>query len=435
VIQRDLGVGQAELAWVLDGYLIAFGSFLLVAGRLGDLLGRRRVLLGGLSVFVAASVLCGLAPNVELLVAARVLQGIGGAFASAVVLAIIAIAYPTPQERSRAMSLYVFISVGGGSLGLLAGGLLTSAISWHWIFFINVPIGLAALAAGRALIDDAPGLGLADGVDWLGAILVTAAGMLGVFTIIKAPERGWVSGATLATALGTLVLAALFVAHQRRRSDPIVPARVLKLRSLSGSSVVRGLFTSGLFASFYVGTLYFQRVLGYGTVASGAAFLPQTLMVAVFAIGPTTRLVTRFGAHRVLLAGLASMTAGLLLLSEIQADGSYLPIVLVAFLLAGVGGGLAGAPLMTVALSEVPAADSGIASAIVNLSMYVPGAIGLAVVGALTADHTRALSTDGRPLAEALVGGYQLGYLVCAGAVAAGLLVAMSVLRPARVAR
>jgi EmrB/QacA subfamily drug resistance transporter len=434
VIQRDLGVGQAELAWVLDGYLIAFGSFLLVAGRLGDLLGRKRVLLGGLSVFVAASALCGLAPSVELLVGARVLQGLGGAFASAVVLAIIATEYPTPQERSRAMSLYVFISVGGGSLGLLAGGLLTSAISWHWIFFINVPIGLAALVAGRALIDDAPGLGLADGVDWLGAILVTAAGMLGVFTIIKAPERGWVSAATLGTALGTLVLAALFVAHQRRRPDPIVPARVLRLRSLSGSSVVRGLFASGLFASFYVGTLYFQRVLGYGTVASGAAFLPQTLMVAAFAIGPTTWLVTRFGAHRVLLVGLASMTAGLLLLSEIQADGSYLPIVLVAFLLAGLGGGLAGAPLMTVALSEVPAADAGIASAIVNLSMYVPGAIGLAVVGALAADHTRALSTNGRPLADALVGGYQLGYLVCAGAVAAGLLVAMSVLRPARAA-
>ena len=188
---------------MLDGYLIAFGSFLLVAGRLGDLLGRKRVLLGGLGVFVAASALCGLAPNVELLVGARVLQGLGGAFASAVVLAIIATEYPSPQERSRAMSLYVFISVGGGSLGLLAGGLLTEAISWHWIFFVNVPIGLAALAAGRALVADTPGLGLRDGVDWLGAILVTATGMLGVFTIIKAPERGWVSAATLGTALAT----------------------------------------------------------------------------------------------------------------------------------------------------------------------------------------------------------------------------------------
>ena len=434
VIQRDLGVGQAELAWVLDGYLIAFGSFLLVAGRLGDLLGRRRVLLGGLALFVGASALCGLAPNVETLVAARVLQGLGGAFASAVVLAIIAIEYPTPRQRSRAMSLYIFVSVGGGSLGLVAGGLLTQAISWHWIFFVNVPIGLAALAAARALIDDDRGLGLADGVDWLGALLVTATGMLGVFTIIKAPERGWVSAATLATALGTLVLAALFVAHQRRRSDPIVPTRVLRLRSLAGSSVVRGLFASGLFASFYVGTLYFQRVLGYGTVASGAAFLPQTLMVAVFAIGPTTRLVTRFGAHRVLVAGLASMSAGLLLLSEVQAGGSYLPIVLVSFLLVGVGGGLAGAPLMTIALSDVPAADTGIASAIVNLSMYVPGAIGLAVVGALAAGQTRTLSAGGQPLADARGGGYQRGYLVCAGAVAAGLLVAMSVLRPRRIA-
>ena len=223
VIQRDLGVGQAELAWVLDGYLIAFGSFLLVAGRLGDLLGRKRVLLGGLGVFVGASALCGLAPNVELLVGARVLQGLGGAFASAVVLAIIATEYPTPQERSRAMSLYVFVSVGGGSLGLLAGGLLTEAISWHWIFFVNVPIGLAALVAGRALVADIPGLGLRDGVDWLGAILVTVTGMLGVFTIIKAPERGWVSAATLGTALVTAALAALFVAQQRRRADPIVP--------------------------------------------------------------------------------------------------------------------------------------------------------------------------------------------------------------------
>ncbi len=431
VIQRDLGVGQAELAWVLDGYLIAFGSFLLVAGRLGDLLGRKRVLLGGLALFVAASALCGLAPNIELLVAARVFQGLGGAFASAVVLAIIATEYPTPQERARAMSLYVFISVGGGSLGLLAGGLLTQAISWHWIFFVNVPIGVAALAAGRTLIEGTPGLGLADGVDWLGAILVTLTGMLGVFTIIKAPERGWVSTATVVTALATLALAALFVARQRRLVHPIVPTRVLKLRSLSGASAVRGLFATGLFASFYVGTLYFQRVLGYGTVASGAAFLPQTLMVAALAIGPTTWLMSRFGAHRVLVTGLASMCAGLLLLAEIQAGGSYWPTPLVAFLLLGLGGGLAAAPLVTVAMADVPVADAGIASAIVNLSMYVPGAIGLAVVGALAAGQTRTLSASGQPLADALVGGYQLGLLVCAGCVAAGMLVAISVLRPA----
>jgi EmrB/QacA subfamily drug resistance transporter len=430
VIQRDLGVGQAELAWVLDGYLIVFGSFLLVAGRLGDLTGRKRVLLGGLALFVAASAACGLARDVELLVAARAVQGLGGAFASAVVLAIIATEYPSPQERSRAMSLYVFISVGGGSLGLLAGGLLTQAISWHWIFFINVPIGVLALAAGRALIDDSPGIGFADGVDWLGAALVTATAMVGVFTVVKAPERGWISASTLATALAALALAALFAARQRRLAHPIVPTRVLRLRSLSGSSAVRGLFATGLFASFYVGTLYLQRVLGYGTVASGAAFLPQTLMVAALSLGPTARLVTRFGARPVLIAGLVSMCGGLLVLAEIQAGGGYWPTVLVAFLLIGTGGGLAAAPLVTVAMSDVPAADAGIASALVNLSLYVPGAIGLAVVGAIAAGHTNTLAARGAPFADALVGGYQLGLLVCAGAVAAALVVALAVLRP-----
>jgi hypothetical protein len=337
---------------------------------------------------------------------------------------------PSPQARSRAMSLYVFISVGGGSLGLLAGGLLTQAISWHWIFFINVPIGVLALTAGRALIDDSPGIGFADGVDWLGAALVTATAMVGVFTVVKAPERGWISASTLATALAALALAALFAARQCRLAHPIVPTRVLRLRSLSGSSAVRGLFATGLFASFYVGTLYLQRVLGYGTVAAGAAFLPQTLMVAALSLGPTARLVTRFGARPVLIAGLVSMCGGLLVLAEIQAGGGYWPTVLVAFLLIGTGGGLAAAPLVTVAMSDVPAADAGIASALVNLSLYVPGAIGLAVVGAVGAGHTNTLAARGAPLADALVGGYQLGLLMCAGAVAAALVVALSVLRP-----
>jgi EmrB/QacA subfamily drug resistance transporter len=432
VIQTDLGVGQAELAWVLDGYLIVFGSFLLVAGRLGDLMGRKRVLLGGLSLFVFASALCGIAPNIELLVLARALQGLGGAFASAVVLAIIATEYPSPMERARAMSLYVFISVGGGSLGLLAGGILTEAISWHWIFFVNVPIGIAALLFGRVLIEDVKGTGFSERVDWLGAVLVTATAMVGVFTIIKAPDRGWVSAATLLTALGTAVLGALFVARQRTAEHPILPVHVLKLRSLAGSSAVRGLFATGLFASFFVGTLYMQRVLGYSTVASGAAFLPQTLMVAALSLGFTTKLVARFGAFRVLLVGLTSMCAGLLVLSGMQAGGSYWPTPLIAFLLLGFGGGLAAAPLVTVAMSDVPAADTGIASALVNLSMYVPGAIGLAVVGALASDHTAKLTAAGRPLGEALVGGYQVGLYVCAGCLAAAVVVALAVLRPQR---
>jgi EmrB/QacA subfamily drug resistance transporter len=433
-IERDFSdASRADLSWVLNAYNIVFAALLVPAGRIADLVGRRRMFLIGVAAFLGASVLCGVAPSPEWLVGARVLQAAAGAILVPTSLALLLPEFP-PERRATAVAIWSATGAVAAALGPSLGGVLVDGLGWRWVFFVNVPIGLAALAAGRALVADTPGLGLRDGVDWLGAVLVTVTGMLGVFTIIKAPERGWVSAATLGTALATAALAALFVAQQRRRADPIVPARVLRLRSLSGSSVVRGLFASGLFASFYVGTLYFQRVLGYGTVASGAAFLPQTLMVAAFAIGPTTRLVGRFGAHRVLVAGLASMSAGLLLLSEISAGGSYLPIVLIAFLLLGTGGGLAGAPLMTVALSEVPAADAGIASAIVNLSMYVPGAIGLAVVGALTADHTRALSTAGQPLADALVGGYQLGYLVCAGAVAAGLLVAMSVLRPARAA-
>ena len=431
-IQDDLGVSQAELAWVLDGYLIAFGSFLLVAGRFGDLIGRRSTLLGGTALFVFASFLCGLAPNAELLVAARILQGLGGAFASAVVLAVIATQNPEPAERAKAMSLYIFISVGGGSLGLLLGGLLTEAISWHWIFFINVPIGLAAMLGGYVVLERGRPEGEQRHIDWAGAILVTLTAMVGVYTIIKAPDRGWTSGGTAATFAAAVVLAGLFLLRQRTAREPILPPHLLKIRSLSASSLVRGLFATGMFSSFFVGTLYFQRVEGMGTIASGAAFLPQTLMVAVLSIGVTNRLVTRFGAYRMLVIGLSLMGLGLLLFTQITPDGGYLPIPALATLVLGTGAGLCGAPLMAVAMSEVPAADAGVGSAIINLSMYVPSAIGLAVVGALTTQRTDSLRAAGQSASDALVGGYHLGYWIGAGCMAASLVAAATLLRPRR---
>jgi EmrB/QacA subfamily drug resistance transporter len=428
-IQRNLHFSQANLTWVVDAYMIAFGGFLLFAGRLGDLIGRKRVFLAGLVLFTAASTACGLSGDQTVLIAARFVQGLGGAVASSVILALIITDFTRPRERAIAMSVYTFIISSGGSIGLLAGGALTQAISWHWIFFINVPIGIATLLLGRVLIDETEAIGLDKGVDVLGSILVTVAAMVGVYAIVTATKYGWGSAHTLGIGGVAVALLVAFVALEARVPNPIFPLRILRLRGLIGSSFVRGFLVTGMFATFLFGALYLQNVRRYDAVHTGLAFLPMTLAMGGLSLGVTARIVARFGALRVLLGGLITITAALLLLSRAGAHASYFPSICVPFLLLGLGAGTAFLPLTTLAMEDVPARDAGLASGIVNASIQVSAAIGIAVLGTIATSRTHTLSGAGSSLADALTGGYHLAFEIGAGSVVVGALVALTVLR------
>jgi EmrB/QacA subfamily drug resistance transporter len=428
-IQRSLRFTQANLTWVVDAYLISYGGFLLLAGRLGDLIGRKRVFLGGIVLFTAASVLCGLADSQLLLISARFAQGFGAAVSSSVIIAIIVTEFPQPAERAKAMSAYIFVAVGGGSIGLLAGGILTQAISWHWIFFINVPIGVIALLLGSALIDESEGLGFGDGVDVLGSVLVTAALMVGIYAIVKATDYGWGSIHTLGLGAVAAALLAAFVALEARLRNPIIPLRIFTVRSLMVSSAVRGFVVIGMYSTFFLGALYLEHVRNFGSLSTGLAFLPMTVMVAVLSSGITARLVGRFGPKQVLIPGLLAMFVGLMLVSRAGAHSAYFPGVFFAFLIMGLGAGTSFMPLLTIAMSDVPNEDAGLGSGIVNVSMQGSAALGVAILGSIATEHAKALSASRHSIATALTGGYQLAFTVAAGCVLVGTLVAILVLQ------
>jgi len=430
-IQHDLNFTQSSLTWVINAYLISFGSLLLMAGRLGDLIGRKRVFLGGVTLFTAASAVCGLADSQALLIAARFVQGAGGALSVSVILAIIVTEFPLPVDRAKAMSAYMFVVVSGGSIGLLAGGALTQAIDWHWIFFINLPIGVLTVLMGRSLITENVGLGLKNGVDVLGSALVTIALMIGVYAIVEVTTYGWVSAHTLGFGGLAVILLAAFLRLESRIPNPIMPLRILRLRGLVGSSAVRGFLVTGMFTTFFLGALYLQHVLHYSAVQTGVAFLPMTLTVATLSLlGIPARLVARFGAMRVLIPGLLSAVASLVLLSTAGARAGFFPTIFLAFLLLGFGAGSSFMPLLTIAMADVPPADAGLGSGIVNVSMQVSAALGLAVLGTVATNHTKALAAQGQPVLAALTGGYHLAFTVAAVVVGVGVIVAYVVLRP-----
>jgi EmrB/QacA subfamily drug resistance transporter len=425
-IKTDLNFSSTSLTWVMNAYLIAFGSFLLLGGRLGDLLGRTRMFLAGMAIFTAASMLCGFAGSEAMLILARFVQGFGAAIAASAILALIVVEFPDPRERVTAMSAYTFVSVAGGSIGLLAGGILTQALDWHWIFFINLPLGILAFILGRAVLDHDRGLGLGHNVDVLGSALITVATMVGIYAIIGSEQYGLGSLRTLALAAASVAMVVAFVAVERRVAHPILPLHVMRMRSLIVACIVRALMVCGMWASFFVGALYLERVLGMSPVAAGAAFLPQTLMVAALSLGPTARLTERYGPQRVLLGGLTVLTIGLgLFAAEIQEGTAYFPGLFFGYALIGVGAGTSFMTLVTLALADVPAQDAGIASGLVNVSVQISAAIGLAVLGTLAASHTSALTANGETATAALAGGYQLAFIVAAGCVAAGLIAAL----------
>ncbi|HET9720956.1 MAG TPA: MFS transporter, partial [Solirubrobacteraceae bacterium] len=431
-IQHQLHFTQGNLTWVVNAFLITFGSLLLLAGRLGDLIGRKRVFLAGVIIFTVASVVCGAASSQAVLIGARLLQGVGAATQASVILAIIITEFGHGVERARAMSAYVFVSVAGGSLGLLAGGLLTEALSWHWVFFVNVPIGAATLALGRAIVPEDRGAGIHQGVDWGGSLLITASLMSAIYAIVQATSHGWVSS----QVLGFLGLAALlmvaFVALESRLPNPIMPLRILRVGGLVKANVVRGFLVTGMYSTFFLGTLYLEHVRHYGALQTGAAFLPWTITVAILSQGITARLVERLGGLRVLVGGMLCAVVGLLLFATVGPSTAFFPTVFLACFAIGLGLGTAFLPLLTLATADVPAADAGLAAGLTNVSQQISGALGLAVLSTIATTHTRALISAGRGVTSSLIAGYHLAFLCGAGVIGSGVLLALALLRPRR---
>jgi EmrB/QacA subfamily drug resistance transporter len=429
-IQDDLGFSQSNLAWVVNAYLIAFGGLLLLAGRLGDLIGQRRVFLIGLAIFTGASLLCALAQSQGMLIGARFVQGVGGALTSAVILGMIVTMFPEPREQAKAIGVYTFVAVAGGSIGLIVGGVLTAAISWHWIFFVNLPIGIATGLAALRLVEGGEGIGLREGADIPGAALLTGGLMLGVYTILEVENQGWGSTQTLGLGAVAIALLAAFIARQARIHNPLMPLRLFRSRNVSGANLIQAFLVVGMFGMFFLGALYMQRVLGYGALEVGLAYLPATLVMGTMSFRFSARLNTRYGPKATLIPSMVAIAAGMLLFARTPVEASYVVDLLPPMVLIGLGAGLGFPSLMTLAMSGATPSDSGLASGLVNTSVQVGGAIGLAVLATIATERTDGLLAGGGSTASALNSGYHLAYLIGAALVAVAIVVAVRVLRP-----
>jgi EmrB/QacA subfamily drug resistance transporter len=429
-IRADLGFSQASLAWVVNAYLLTFGGFLLLSGRLGDLVGNRRVFLGGVVSFTAASAICGLAPSASFLVVGRAVQGLAGATVSAVALALIMGLFTEPGERAKAMGVFGFVMSGGGAVGVLLGGVLTGLLSWHWIFLVNVPVGLAVVVASRAVL---PADAVVPGrtrLDVPGAVLVTAALMLAVYAVVGGNGAGWTSGRTLGFLVGAAALLAAFVAREVRAADPLVPLRLFRLRNVSVSQVVGVLWAAAMFAWFFLAALYLQQVLGYGALQVGLAFVPTSLVIMVCSLKLSDRLVMAYGIRAPLTAGLGLAAASLALFAMAPVDGSFVVHVLPSMVLLGVGAGIAFNPVLLAAMGDVEPHEAGLASGIVNTSFMMGGALGLALLVAVSDSRTASLASSGATAVEALHGGLQVAFAVGAVAAALAAVVGGALLRP-----
>ncbi|MFY9264592.1 MAG: DHA2 family efflux MFS transporter permease subunit [Solirubrobacterales bacterium] len=431
-IQDDLGFSQSSLAWVVNAYMITFGGLLLLSGRLGDLIGRKTMFMLGLTVFTIASLLCGLAQTQGLLVAARLVQGIGGAMASAVILGMIFTMFPSPSDMAKAIGVFGFVASSGGSIGLILGGILTESINWHWIFFINIPIGLVVAVLAARLLESDRGIGLRKGADIPGAVLITSSLMLGVYTIVKpAAELGWTSGRTLLLAAVSLILLAGFVVREARARPPLIPLRIFRSRNVSGANVIQALLVAGMFGMFFLGALYLERVLRYDPLEIGLAFLPATVIMGTISLRFSEPLIMRFGPRNTLMPSLCLIAAGLMLFARVPPDGGYLADVLPAMVILGFGIGPSFPSLMTLAMSASTNEDAGLASGLINTSAQVGGALGLAVLATLSATRTDSLTATGAiPSAAALTDGFQLAFWIGAGLLALAVVVAATVLKP-----
>jgi EmrB/QacA subfamily drug resistance transporter len=420
-IGRDLRFTPEGLAWVINGYLVAFAGLLLLAGRLADLCGAKRVFLAGLVIFTAASAACGLAPSQGILIAARFVQGVGGAASSAVILAMIVSLFPTPAEQARAFGIFSLVASAGAAVGLVAGGVITSAVNWHWVFFVNIPLGLATLACAWRLLPAMPGVGLRAGADLAGAVLGTSALMLGVYAIVAlSPVMGVVA----------LVLFAAFMARQVTARNPMVPLAIFRSGAVSGSNAVQALLSAGFLSFFFLGSLDLERVLGFGPLAIGVAFLPVAVVMGGFSVRFSAQLVMRYGAYPVMICGQVVIAAALLILALGPADADYMRNLLLPLVMLGLGGGLTFPSLTMLAMSRVRPTEAGLASGLLKTTGQDGGALGLAVLAALSAARSGSLTASGATPSAALAGGFHTAWLAAAAIIGIALLVTVATLRP-----
>src|SRR5256886_1714299 len=410
-IRGDLGFSETSLAWVVNAYLLTYGGFLLLGGRVGALFGHRRLFLSGITLFTVSSLVCGLSNTQGLLVGARAVQGIGGAVASAVSLSLMMNLFTEPAERAKAMGIFGFVASGGGSIGVLLGGVLTDLINWHWIFLVNFPIGILVVVLSLRLLpgERAP---MSGRLDVTGAVTVTAALMLAVYAIVNGNQNGWTSARTLGVLGGAVALLALFLVIESRVRSPLVPLGLFKLRNIAVSNIVGVLWAAGMFAWFFMSALYLQLVLGYSPLQVGLAFLPANLIMGALSVAVSARLVMRFGIKRPLAAGLTCAAVGLLLFARAPVGGSFLADVLPSMILLGIGAGIAFNPVLLAAMSDVAPEESGLASGVVNTAFMMGGALGLAVLASIAASRTSSLDAAGRGPLAALVGGYHIAFVV-----------------------
>ena len=430
-IQDDLGFSSSSLAWVINAYLIAFGGLLLLAGRFGDLVGRRTIFLAGLTLFTIASLLCGLAQSQEMLVGSRFLQGIGGAMTSAVILGMIVTTFPEPREQAKAIGVYAFVASAGGSIGLLAGGILTDLINWHWIFFINVPIAIVTGLFAVRLLEPERGIGFGEGADVPGAVLITSSLMIGVYTIVSpAAENGWGDPGTLLLAGLSTALLGAFIAREATARNPLIPLRIFRSRNVSGANAIQALSVAGMFAMFFLGTLYLQKIQGYDALEIGFAFLPATIVMGILSARYSERLIMRFGTRQVLIPGLVMILGSLVLFTRAPVDGNWAEHILPVMVLLGAGAGTAFPALMNLAMSGVSRNEAGLASGLVNTTAQVGAALGLAVLATVASSRTDGLIENGESTTTALNSGYHLAFWIGAGLVLLAIAVAAIVLKP-----
>lgn len=425
-VRADLGFSETSLVWVMNAYMLTYGGFLLLSGRLGDLYGHRRLFLIGITAFTLASLACGLANTQGLLVAARAVQGLGGTVVTAVALSLIMNLFTEPGDRAKAMGIYGFVCAGGGSIGVLLGGLLTSALNWHWVFLVNIPIGAAVYALCMFLLPRGRGQASSERLDVGGSVTVTTSLMLAVYAIVNGNEAGWTSTQTLGLLATAVVLLALFLGIEARVRSPLMPLGLFRLRNVAIANVVGVLWAAAMFAWFFISALYLQLVLGYAPMQVGLAFLPANLLMAAFSLGLSAKLVMRFGIRSPLAAGLLLAAIGLALFARAPVDGHFATDVLPGMLLLGLGAGIALNPVLLAAMSDVKPSESGLASGIVNTSFMMGGALGLAILASLAAARTNGLLAAGADSLTSLSGGYRVAFIVgaifAAAAAAIGLL-------------
>jgi len=423
-IRTDLGFSETSLAWVVNAYLLTFGGFLLLGGRLGDLYGHRRMFLIGITLFTLASLACGLATTQGFLVTARAIQGLGGAVVSAVSLSLIMTLFTEPAERAKAMGVFGFVAAGGGTVGVLLGGILTDKLDWHWIFLVNLPVGVAVFALCLVLLPAGRGQAAAERLDIAGAVTVTASLMLAVYAIVNGNQTGWTAGQTIALLAAAAALMGVFLVIEARVRSPLMPLGLFRLRNVATANVVGVLWAAAMFAWFFLSALYLQRVLGYTPLEVGLAFLPTSLIMGAFSLGLSAKLVMRFGIRPPLVTGLLLAAVGLALFVRAPVEGSFATDVLPSMILLGCGAGMAFNPLLLAAMSDVEPTESGLASGVVNTAFMMGGALGLAILASLAASRTDTLLASGEGALVALNGGYHLAFLV--GAAFAGTAAALS---------